>query len=420
MEILSTGEKIKRARVYQGITLKELCGDKVSISKMSCIENGKIKADNDILEYISRKLNIDYNYLVRDVREQIIANIESIENDLVAEDEVEKVLNNNLNYSLEYSYYDLAFKLTHKLFGFYVKENKVESIQVIISNYYDLYQKNNTVENTITYFDDMATFFYSIKEYNEAISYYERIKNILSDKESSDKEKFSYASYYEGKAYEKLNEIEKAFSSIKDAFKYIDNVKEDLYKGKIFHIYATLCIRLNKKEYKKYMNEAYSYLEKYPMDLAIAKRKNGESFFYINERERAIEEIKKGIELFPTNNKRESVKFLNKCIRTLYDNEEYNYAYEITDNALNYAIAIDDIVQMEEAYYLKGMILQKMKLYSQAETYMNFSLDALFKFSNKEKKYERYLDLGDMYHNLGDVKDSLKYFSLAMKMESEK
>ena len=45
MEILSTGEKIKRARVYQGITLKELCSDEISISKMSCIENGKIKAD---------------------------------------------------------------------------------------------------------------------------------------------------------------------------------------------------------------------------------------------------------------------------------------------------------------------------------------------------------------------------------------
>ena len=43
MEILSTGEKIKRARVYKGITLKELCRDRISISKMSCIENGKIK-----------------------------------------------------------------------------------------------------------------------------------------------------------------------------------------------------------------------------------------------------------------------------------------------------------------------------------------------------------------------------------------
>ena len=50
MEILSTGEKIKRARVYKGITLKELCRDRISISKMSCIENGKIKADEESLK----------------------------------------------------------------------------------------------------------------------------------------------------------------------------------------------------------------------------------------------------------------------------------------------------------------------------------------------------------------------------------
>ena len=50
MEILSTGQKIKRARIYKGITLKELCKDKISISKMSCIENGKVKADSETIK----------------------------------------------------------------------------------------------------------------------------------------------------------------------------------------------------------------------------------------------------------------------------------------------------------------------------------------------------------------------------------
>ena len=38
---------------------------------MSCIENGKIKADDECLKYISDKLQIDYSYLVQDVYEQI-------------------------------------------------------------------------------------------------------------------------------------------------------------------------------------------------------------------------------------------------------------------------------------------------------------------------------------------------------------
>ncbi|WP_291648860.1 transcriptional regulator [Clostridium sp.] len=419
MEILSTGEKIKRARVYQGITLKELCGDKVSISKMSCIENGKIKADKDILEYISNKLTIDYNYLVRDVEEQIVSNLELIRNNSIPEDEIDDVINHNLNYALEYSYDDLAFELMHILFNFYVEKNKVENIQIIISQYYDLYQKNNTRENTITYYIDMATFFYSIKEYNEAINYYSRARELIKDSDKFDKEKYSYICYKEGKAYDKLGLLEETYSSIKESVEYINYIDNDIEKGDIYHYFASACIRLKKNDADKYIKLAYKYQKENPMILALAKGKNGESYFYVNEREKAIKEIKEGIELFPPDNKVNYVKFLNKCIRTLYNNEEYDTAYEITDTTLNLAIDTNDIVLVEDSYYLKGMILQKKGLYIQAEMYMNLSLDSLFKFANKEKRYERYLDMAEMYYKLGEVKDSLKYFTLAMKMEKE-
>ncbi|WP_373205741.1 transcriptional regulator [Clostridium tertium] len=419
MEILSTGEKIKRARVYQGITLKELCGDKVSISKMSCIENGKIKADKDILEYISNKLKIDYDYLVRDVEEQIVSNLELIRNNSIPEDEIDDVINHNLNYALEYSYDDLAFELMHILFNFYVERNKVENIQIIISQYYDLYQKNNTRENTITYYIDMATFFYSIKEYNEAVNYYSRARDLIKNSEKFDKEKYSYICYKEGKSYEKLGLLEETYSSIKEAIEYINYIDNDMKKGDIYHCFASVCIRLKKNDADKYIKLAYKYQKENVMILALAKGKNGESYFYVNEREKAIKEIKEGIDLFPTDNKVKYVKFLNKCIRTLYNNEEYDTAYEITDTTLNLAIDTNDIVLIEDAYYLKGMILQKKGLYIQAEMYMNLSLDSLFKFANKEKRYERYLDMAEMYYKLGEVKDSLKYFTLAMKMEKE-
>lgn len=417
MEILSTGEKIKRARVYQGITLKELCENKISISKMSCIENGKIKADKDILEYISKKLGLDYEYLVRDVEEQIISNLQLINRDLVPDEEMDNVINHNLNYALEYSYNDLAFELIHKLFNYYVKKNKVENIQLIISQYYDLYQKNNTRENTIIYYVDMATFFYSIKDYNEAINYYSRAISLIKSKKNFSKQDYAYISYREGKSYEKLGKLEEAYDILKEALKYIGNIDKDLDKGDIYHSFATVCIRLNKEEAEKYINLAYKYKKENVTVLAIAKGKSGESYFYANNRKKAIEEIMEGIDLFPTIDERKYVRFLNTCIRTLYENKEYDIAYEITDKALDSAIDTDDIVLIEEAYYFKGMILQKKGLYVQAEMYMNLSLDSLFKFANKEKRHERYLDMGEMYFKLGDVKDSLKYFTLAMKLE---
>lgn len=417
MEILSTGEKIKRARVYQGITLKELCGNKVSISKMSCIENGKIKADKDVLEYISEKLGLDYDYLVRDVEEQIINNLKLIKRGLVPDEEIDNVINHNLTYALDYSYNDLAFELIHMLFNYYVKKNKVENIQLIISQYYDLYQKNNTPENTITYYVDMATFFYSIKDYNEAINYFSRIRSIIKNKKDFSKADYAYICYREGKSFEKLGKLDKAYDILKEALKYVDSIEKALDKGDIYHSFGTVCIRLNKKNYEKYINISYEYKKEKVAVLAIAKGKTGESYFYANNREKAIQEIMEGIDLFPTIDEKKYVRFLNKCVKTLYENKEYDIAYEITDKALNSAIDTNDIALIEEAYYLKGMILQKKELYVQAEMYMNLSLDSLFKFANKEKRHERYLDMGEMYYKLGDVKDSLKYFTLAMKLE---
>ncbi|MCI6691361.1 MAG: helix-turn-helix domain-containing protein [Clostridium sp.] len=417
MEILSTGEKIKRARVYQGITLKELCGNKVSISKMSCIENGKIKADKDVLEYISEKLGLDYDYLVRDVEEQIINNLKLIKRGLVPDEEIDNVINHNLTYALDYSYNDLAFELIHMLFNYYVKKNKVENIQLIISQYYDLYQKNNTPENTITYYADMATFFYSIKDYNEAINYFSRIRSIIKNKKDFSKADYAYICYREGKSFEKLGKLDKAYDILKEALKYVDSIEKALDKGDIYHSFGTVCIRLNKKNYEKYINISYEYKKEKVAVLAIAKGKTGESYFYANNREKAIQEIMEGIGLFPTIDEKKYVRFLNKCVKTLYENKEYDIAYEITDKALNSAIDTNDIALIEEAYYLKGMILQKKELYVQAEMYMNLSLDSLFKFANKEKRHERYLDMGEMYYKLGDVKDSLKYFTLAMKLE---
>ncbi|MBE6053655.1 MAG: transcriptional regulator [Clostridium sartagoforme] len=417
MEILSTGEKIKRARVYQGITLKELCGNKVSISKMSCIENGKIKADKEILEYISKKLGLDYDYLVRDVEEQIRSNLQLINRDLVPDEEIDNVINHNLNYALEYSYDNLAFELIHKLFNHYVNKNKVENIQLIISQYYDLYQKNNTRENTITYYRDMATFFYSIEDYNEAINYFSRARNLIKDEKNFSKSDYSYISYREGKSYEKLGKLEEAYDILKEALKYVDNIEKALDKGDIYHSIAIVCIRLNKNEAEKYIKLAYEYKKEKITVLATAKGKTGESYFYVNNREKAIEEIMEGIELFPTIDQKKYVKFLNKCIKTLYENKEYDIAYEITDKALNHAINTKDIVLIEEAYYFKGMILQKKEMFTQAEMYMNLSLDSLFKFANKEKRHERYLDMGEMYYKLGDVKDSLKYFTLALNLK---
>ena len=417
MEILSTGEKIKRSRIYKGITLKELCGDKISISKMSCIENGKVKADSEIIKYVADKIGVDYDYLIQDVYEQILNNLNSIKKstkkDLIFEDNIR----HNLEYAIEYEYYDLAFELIHIVFSYYLEENKWEKIQLIISQYYDLYQRTNTESNKVTYFRDMAQYLFQNKEYTEAITYYGRLREIISEKGIKEKSTYAFIAYNEGICYWKLNNYEKAYKLLCEAIKYINSIKDDINKGKIYHAYALICIKLGHSEAEEYIDKAFQCQKDNPILVATSKGDYGEAYFTAGNRKKAIEEIEEGIKLFPKHNKEKYVEFLSECINVFLSNEEYEKAYDLSDESLDLAIETDNIRLIEKAYSLKGKVLQKENRYRESERYMNLALDSLFKFGTKKERYERYLEMANMYYKLGEVRDAIKYFTLAMSKE---
>ncbi|MGL4774236.1 MAG: tetratricopeptide repeat protein [Clostridium sp.] len=417
MEILSTGEKIKRARIYKGITLKELCGSKVSISKMSCIENGKIKAEPEILKYISEKINIDYDYLVRDVYEQIEDNLKIIKGNIYIDNDIEEKIRLNLNCAIQYSYYNVAFELIHLLFDYYLGNNLSENIQLIVSQYFDVYQRSNNEENTIIYFKDMAQYLFQNEEYNEAIAYYNRLREIINESKNTDKKLYCLLSFNEGICYSKIKENEKAYKLLKEAIEGIKCVEDELTKGKIYNAFAIICITTKRAEGEKYIKKAYDYQKDNPLVLATSMGEYASAYFEVNDVDKAISEIKEGVRIFPKHNQLKYVQFLNNCIRILCENKEYDYAYELTDEALNLAIATDNVRLIEKAYYQKGTILQKQNNYLTAEMYMNLSMDALFKFGNKDERYRRYLDMADLYYNLGETKESLKYFNLALNIK---
>ena len=113
------------------------------------------------------------------------------------------------------------------------------------------------------------------------------------------------------------------------------------------------------------------------------------------------------------------MKFLIKCICTLYYNNELDLAVSICDTALNLSICFNDLHLIERAYYFKGMLLQKNNKYREAEMYMNLSTDSLFRFANKEERYKRCLEMADLYYNLNEPKECIKYFTLAMNLEKK-
>ena len=420
MEILSTGEKIKRARIFKGITLKELCEDKISIAKMSCIENGKAKADRRLLEYIAKKIDIDLDYLIEDVYEQITNNLSLIKKNISSDEDIEEKLRDNLSYAVKYEYYNLAFELIHILFTYYIEENKIENIQLIVSEYYDLYQRDNTEENTLIYFKDMARYLLYNEEYIEAISYYGKLREMMIQKEYGyDKSEYCMITYNEAICYQNINKFEEAYNILSEIIEFVEELKLDEVKGKIYHIYTNVCIKLNKDYADEYKKKAYEYQKHNPISLAKSYGDYGKYYFEVSEKEKAIAEIESGIAIFPKDNEEKYVEFLNSCTEILISNSEYGVAYDIVEDSLNMAIVTNNIRLIERSYYLKGTILQKMDKYSEAEKYMNLSLDSLFKFGSREDRKNRYIDMANLYYKLGATIDSLKYFNLALSVDKK-
>ncbi|WP_249175743.1 helix-turn-helix domain-containing protein, partial [Clostridium tyrobutyricum] len=131
MEILSIGEKIRRIRIYKGLTLKDLCSNRISISKMSCIENEKIKPDDSILKFIADKFDVDVEYLKQSIRDQIKNNIKVIMNDK-NKFNYEAELEYNLNFAEKYNYNDLCVKLLHLLFNYFIEKNQINSAWILV------------------------------------------------------------------------------------------------------------------------------------------------------------------------------------------------------------------------------------------------------------------------------------------------
>lgn len=417
MEILSTGEKIKRARIYKGATLKEICGDKISVSKMSCIENNKVKPEQWILEMVAEKLDLDISYLLKDVKEQIKDNISKFKNQNFS-NELEEKLSYNLEYAMEYKYYDLAFHLIHILFKNYLDIKSFEKIQIMVSKYYDVCQKSGSVDNMLIYLKDMGKYFFFNREYAQASSYFENMIDLIDEKAIADNNEKSIAIYNKAACHVRLKDFDEAYRLVDELRTYVEYVQDKSTRAGIYNFIGDVLLKRGLKEADDFENKAHSLYEN--TDQKICALINSslilmevgrieKSFMYINE----------AIDICKANNEKGIVNVLITCVENLLEKGLVEEAQNRCDEALNYAISSDDIKYIERAYYLKSKVLQKQDKFIESEMYMNFSFDALIKFGSKKDIYERYLEMGNMYFKLGETREALKYLNLAVTMEKK-
>ncbi len=424
MEILSTGEKIKRTRVYKGYTLRDLCDDKISVSKMSCIENNKVIAEPWVLKLISEKLDIDVKYLSENIKEQIQENINCLNDyDLddrdIKNEDFEAKVSYNLEFAEKHNYYDLAIELIHMLFNFYLNKADVVKAQSITAKYYDLYLKTSIDDNQLNYYIDMARHLYVKEDYLQASSYYCNVRKGLKDRTIPNYKKLIIATYNEAACNIMLKEYGRAYEVGIRLLDLLEHVDTEFKAAEIYHMLAMLAIRMNNGKFEEYEKKSYELYKDKDASKANAIYNYGSTMFDCNMKDKAIKYINKGLSCYPRDNKIGLVSFMLETVNELIENDVLELAQAISDEVLNYAINLDDIKFVEKSYYYKAIILDKLGQSTSAEMYINLSLDSLLKFGEKQDIYSRYLEMGYMYHKLGNVADSIKYFSFAIQLEKK-
>ncbi|MCY6355084.1 transcriptional regulator [Clostridium sp. ZS2-4] len=418
MEVLAVGEKIKRARIYKGYTLRDVCGSEISVSKLSCIENGKIYPEDWILELISSKLDLDMEYLKKNVDEQINTNIKNMLKNNKAEDYVEE-LKYNLEFAEKFGYYNIALDIMHLIFQHILENGDIREIQKNIGRYYDISNNATARLRKTMYYMDVAKYFYKNGEYYQAVNYFKNVRKTLSDSKYKDTNMVADSIYYEASCHIKLQRYEKAYEIAEGLKNLFENLEDKLQKAKMYHMMAILSLKLNKGNFEEYESNAYEMYENDMEHKAVAIYNFASTMFKSDLKNKALEYIQKAVQLYPEDNEEKLVNFMLVCTSELVDNKTIEFAKELSDDVLNRAIHLDNTRFIEKAYYLKSKLLLDQNNLVSAEMYMNLSLDFLAKVGTKREIYDRYMEMGKMYHDMNSISESIKYFSLAMGLQKK-
>lgn len=418
MEILSIGEKIKRARVYKGYTLKNLCDNKISVSKMSCIENGKITPEDWILKLVSEKLNIELDYLKKDIKEQIEENMKNL-NNFSKKSDYESKLKYNLEYADDYGHYDLAFSIMHLLFKYYLDKKEVDVCEKSTSKYYNVCVKSKNDKNRLIYYYDIGKMLYASKEYFQAKNYFENVCSGSDLMDSNNYDIILKSMYMEAKCYLIIGEYKKAYEKSEKLLNYFENIKDKKYQADVYSLLCVLNIKEENDKFKEYEKKSFNLCKegserkaKFLYDYGCAMvggKLNSSSYEY----------IMRAIDIFPKENKFSYVDFMLDVISTLIKMNKIEKAQELNDMILNYSIDLGNNLFIEKSYYFKALIMIKNGQSEMAEMYMNLSLDILSKIGNKAQIYNRYFEMGVLYFNLNNTEESLEYFSAAINLDKK-
>ena len=414
MEILSTGEKIRKARVQKGMTLKALCGSEISVSKMSTIENDKVQAEEWVLDLVAKRLGIEKESLKKNIIQEVTDELKKLSENMFSKN-YEKEIQSLIDVTEQNNLVMQTFLARIQLINHYMEKGKIEELNVEISNLYRTYINVVNAETQYLYCMTMAKYLFTTSEYENAMVFLNYLmSNFYTLPDSITQEERLYIPFMTVSCLVYLEDYVEAKKYLPYVEELLELTENDTVKGQIHLQYCLISTSENGKESYDKIGE---YLKDYPEMHAKAKYFLAVKLLNSGDVEGAYKEMEEASRIFPQEALSDNVNLLLDAMERFVEDGHFKEASKYVDMVVNAAIENQHPDVVEKAYYFKGKLLAESGNYNMAETYLSVALDMLIKKGKTKELAKRYKDLAKVYYKMGKKEDSIRYFTMSIQTE---
>ena len=277
MNILSLGEKIKKLRKGQNMTLKELAGDRITAAQISHIERDKSHTSYELLEYLADKLGVSVDYLLetKEMQSKKITDNLILKSEIYIKcDDLEKAeeqINEIIEICREYKLTENYGKCNNLLAEINCKREDYSSAVYYYEKALYYFIKNEDKDDIYNSYVNIGNIYMLDKFYKGALTHFMFAKEVLDESNIEDADIYKELYGKISECYMKLNQPQKALDFMQkiDRMDNEDCIKEEVG---ILVLKAKNLLGVGKyAESKECFNKALEIIEKEENKSRLAK-----------------------------------------------------------------------------------------------------------------------------------------------------
>ena len=423
MQILSLGEKIKKLRKEQNMTLKELAGDRITAAQISHIERDKSHTSHELLEYLADKLGVSVDYLLETkemqskkitdnliLKSEIYIKCDELEE---AEEQINEIIKVCKNYKLTENY----GKCNNLLAEIYCKRGDYSSAVYYYEKALYYFIKNEDKEDIYNCYVSIGDIYGLDKFHKGALTHYMFAKEVLEESNIEDGDIYKELYSKISKSYMNLKQPQKALEFMEkiDRIDNEDNVKEEV---NILVMKAKGLLSVGKYvESKECFNKALEIIKKEENKNRLAQVYLTMSNIYseIGDVDKHLEYSQKVYDI----TKRDENKYMMESLFNMIESYVQKGEYEMAKKYCKLAL-VSSIKNKDKYYEYKSLKFYSdmYKNQNEVETaidYLNKCITIANNLQDSKILANLYIELGKLYSNISKDKE-LEYYQKGVLM----